>query len=137
MAAAYSSLAGSAGFLRFWSSLNATSKAEAESAANAFVDAEFAEWDRSGWSGSSVPTEIAMICSRIGAAEYIVREYLATNPEGGGNREIMPSVVALRAEALEMVAQTKARGFLLGHSGQRLHAMNASGKSSFNIEIVR
>ncbi len=140
MSAAYKALAANAGFLRHWTSLNSTTKAEAEEAANAYIDTEFSEWDRTSWTGALVPVEIQMIALRVGSAEYIQRDFLATNPDGASNRDGMQSVIMLRSESADLVDQSKARGFLFGQSGQKIFRTGdsgTSGKSSFNVELVR
>src|SRR5262245_3562430 len=109
---AYAKLIEGSGFLAFYADARLKDPARvaaAEAAATLFIDGEFADWDRVGWVGSSVPPEIVQIAEKIGAAEYIDLDLLQRGPQNDRNEEIGESTLRMQAKAL--VDRAKTRGY--------------------------
>ncbi len=79
---AYFTIQSGAGYFRAQTrELDPTVKAEAELYATMRVDLAFSAWDRTGWTGSDIPVEIAQAAEMIAAGKYLEKIHATGNPQ--------------------------------------------------------
>ncbi len=99
-------------------SLNAETVTSASAHADSWIDSNLAEWDRTTWSASHVPSEVSTMWAMVASADYIRRRALANSPDADFRSSPASS---LMADAERMLDAALGRGWLIGTSGERLY----------------
>lgn len=78
----YATLTAAAGYLKRFTTLDATQQSDSEAAADRQVDDILEKWDRTAWQGDAVPPEVADAALKISTGEYLMRSFAANNSSG-------------------------------------------------------
>ena len=137
MAGKYGVLTASQDFLEFFSTLDAVRQQSAENTADAWIDRMFEGYDRTTWSGASstTPPEVRDAWLRWASADYITRDFLATNPAASDDQLAGPKF--LRDDAMAIVQRAQTVGYLVGLDGARLGPVDDRGAGDFSVEVTR
>lgn len=129
----YCELIGGRGYLVRWPELDPQQKDEAEAEADAMVDQWLDRWDRGGWQGDMVPSEVRRAATKIAEGEYLNREgaqALASPKDSLGESLIAGGVRALKAIV--------SNGGPIGAGGERLCPIDhRGGDGDLYVEVVR
>lgn len=126
---AYAPLDATGYLASFAPGLNQARRAQAELAADIWVDTEFRAWERATWSGDGLPPDVKRAAELFGAAEYIQLDYVASNP---GVEEIQ-SVAQMRQQARQIAQDARQRGWILGPDREPQAAQKAGPSRMFQI----
>lgn len=99
--------------------------------ADVWIEGQFSDWDRSGWSEAVCPREVKQAALLYGSAAYLLRDRIATDPVSPA-----PELAKhLESKAGEIVASVRARGYLVDGSGEK--QLPIIPASSINGSVLR
>ena len=134
----YATLIEGRGFLSYYGrpdQKDALRLVASEQSATLYVDGAFLKWDRSTWSGAGVPAEIREIADKWGSAEYITRGIMQIAPQSDRAPDLGQS--ELRSHARDLVETIKARGWIMGHDGEKLLPIDADVDDARTVRCTR
>lgn len=128
----YHTLAAGKGYLEYFASLDSDRQTESQAVASRFIDGDFADWDRTAWSGDAVPPDVKQVAEWVAAAEYLERSFAKQNPDGADLE--LPD--ALMTKAAKWSERSRRRGWVLSPTGEKLWVRDGQ-ISALNVEATR
>lgn len=114
--------------------LDAQRKAEAELFADNWIDRHLADWEQASIAVvGAIPPQIEEIAEMVATARFIALEFgLKSGDKASQQGSVSHS---LMKEALAVVNEIQARGFILGADGQRIYRDNPHKRGGIQVEI--